>query len=101
MGRSNPARKAANKEHWGEVLEGFAGQYELELERYGADELHWRLMGRDVIFDVWPTTGSYYIKDIKKGQADRMGETGKLPWDHNATCQLLYKLFNIPKEDRM
>lgn len=91
---------AYNLDHWSQVLEGFAGQYDLKLEKYG-DGIHWRLMTQAIVLDVWPTTGSYYVMNIKYGKADRMGEKGKLPWPYDDACKFLYELFDIPKEERM
>jgi hypothetical protein len=74
-------RKAKNLEFFSEALDGFAGEYDIELHKYGAHERHWRLVSPAAVLDVWPTTGSYYIKEVPLGKGfaaeDRTGTLSK------------------------
>lgn len=98
MGRNNSpeakARKKANLQHWNEALEGFAGQYDIELFIFG-NGIHYRLANAWSVLDCWPTTGKWYLKEVAMGRGFAKGDTGYLPWDYNKLDTFLRSVFAV------
>lgn len=95
MSKNSPAakaRKAANLEFFGEALEGFAGEYDIELQKFGLG-IHWRLSGGFAVLDIWPTTGKFYIKELPIGRGFAAQERGgTLPKDYEKLDKFLKAL---------
>lgn len=84
-----------------QTLEGFAGEYDIDLQIFGDHGFHWRLNGVSAVCDFWPTTGKYWIKDPPlNGFMKKHGRTGRLPQSYNGLAKWLYDLFDIKLEDR-
>ena len=98
MSKNSPAaqaRKKLNLEHYGEALEGFAGQYDIDLQIFGSG-IHWRLTNSFATLDVWPTTAKYYIKDVPMGRGfSTEFRIGKLPRDYTDLDKFLKGLFGV------
>lgn len=103
MSRSNSpaakARKKANHDHWGEALEGFAGQYELDFNVFG-NGIHYRISNQWSTLDCWPTTGKYYVKEVAMGLGFFKGEIGHLPWDYQKLDKFLRAFFKLGPEGK-
>lgn len=92
------ARKAANLEFFSEVLEGFAVEYDIELQKFGSG-IHWRLSSGFAVLDVWPTTARFYIKELPLGRGFAAEERGgTLPKDHNKLDKFLTTLLLEAKQ---
>lgn len=94
MSRNSPAakaRKAANLEFFTEALDGFAGEYGIELQKF--TEIHWRLTSGFAVIDVWPSTGKFYIKELPLGRGFASQERGgTLPKDYTKLDKFLKSL---------
>lgn len=79
-----------------QALEGFAGQYDIDLKIFGEFRLHWRLTGVCATLDAWPTTGRYWVKDVPlNGFMQKYDRKGFLPHDYNRLDEFLKALFDI------
>lgn len=92
MSHKNP-NGPANLAFFEQALEGFAAQYEIELQIFGEFRLHWRLTGISATLDCWPTTGRYFIKEMPLGCKE--WRKGNLPHDYEELDGFLRGLFKI------
>lgn len=89
----NKALKRSNLEHFAPALEGFAGEYDIELQVFGQG-IHWRLTGGFAVLDIWPTTGKYWIKEVPFGKGFSTDDrSGVLPYNYLELDKFLRGLF--------
>jgi len=95
MSRKN-RNAQSNREFFEQALEGFAGQYDIELHIFGEERLHWRLQGVGATCDFWPTTGKFWVKDAPlNGFAKKYQRSGYLRHDYNELDMFLKDLFDV------
>lgn len=89
----NKALKKSNLAHFSEALEGFCGEYDIDLQTFGGG-IHWRLENGIAALDCWPTTGKYWIKEVPFGRGFSTEErSGVLPWNYLELDRFLRGLF--------
>jgi hypothetical protein len=96
MSHKNP-NGPTNLAFFEQALEGFAGEYSIDIKVFGDLRLHWRLSGLGCTLDCWPTTGKYWIKDMPIGCKE--WRKGTLPHDYTKLDEFLKGLFNVHIRD--